>query len=784
MAIMEFDNIATTMIEREQQRQTKGVNAIWTGEAAVNDWNDRPLYEKNNWNVGERDAEDIKLAIEERSVFVDKQVETKESSVEQCNEAVQAMEAGDCSKFSQLPQFMREYYARKTFRKFFGRDTFDAENPFPPLDDEMKQRLEEEGMVNNPAFRIALNLLIERNAIDKEGNNIVPNIKEYDTYLNQRMLTKSLEIPSAENIAKLQNDYTENQLEEKLAKYEEKQLFLAKNLFMTQLGRIDINNDNGTSQQYTGKISELYAHSSRTAMILPPGDSNQQNEMLEAWRERALSSEAIKKKRCATHDFYRRVIHVNGDLKTPFKEIKLMGTKWLWHPSHWKHKPTTFFRNYGLNLALGGLGNTFNTNGYVDDNGRFGHVYMRAKKGSPYECGAILFGFENSSPGERSAIGQKHGGKAIGHDITPFYSNTSVAGKKYSGREVDLSHFKPEELSLLLRSFEGLYKKLQRRAKTDEAAKTKLNELNQKLSDGYMSATELANFMTSLGMDKEFAISSAKAGRSVKDSPYPNNQIPENMYQPEVDQVEEAQLNPRFKANMDSVKAKANYVDRLRHQWDEMASHTPVSFLNSPHFDMMRDAFQNYLKAFDNIMAGKNAEGTAYRPNASELSDNDFNHLRACEQIMISRAKGYQRAKRLQKQGGIENHTSQQGKDRLAMSIKIASFETDVRRGQENTFGQEAQNGFHTKAQEEEIKKNEARTLLAGDVQREIQKAENRNNRNNRHAGNRNANNRNAGNQNANNLNTGNRNNTKKKSGLNSVKPKKTNPGGKGPTGP
>ena len=715
MPLTVMDRLAKRFIERDKKRVNPGINSAWTGEAAEAGWAERPLYERNNWNVGEQDENDIYQALVSGERFTDRQVETKESTVQQCNEAVQKMQLGDCSYFSHLPPFIREYYGRRALRDFFGTDTFSRNYPLPPLDDIMKRRLQADDKLNDPVFRIALNMLIERNAVDTENNPIANRIREYDQYLNQLMVKRMLDVPEDQDLVNLQNKkhYTNDQIARKREKYEEKQIFVAKNLFMMQLGRIDIKNENGTTEPYRGKIAELIAHSSRTSIILPPGDSDQQLQVLEAWRKRARQRGGLSKYRLATHDFSKRVLKTTGFTKEEYKELKL---KWSV-----KSKWFSLFRNYGIDIALGGLGRSFNGNDFIDDNGQFGHIYMCAKTGSEYECGSILMGFENSAPGATSGIGQHHGLKAVGHDVTAFYSGTTTVGSRYDGREVDLSHLEPEKLAMLLRDFEEMYHKLQIEAKTDEEAKNRLNRLNEQLTGDYMNARELANFMTSLGIGKDFAIESVKAGRSLMNAPYAHNRVDAAMYQVEANDVALARINNEDVARMDAVKNKANYVDKLRYQWEKMASHTAFSFLNSDEFTDMKNSFQKYLKAYDNIMAGKTSDGRQFRVNSSELSAQDSLYLRQCEKEMIINAKKYHDEKVRKKEGGFEKHKTQQGQDRDVMSMNLANFEEGL--NEEQSFGEKLKTGFHTKKQAEEIKKDEARKLLDKDVEKYLRQA-------------------------------------------------------------
>ena len=71
---------------------------------------------------------------------------------------------------------------------------------------------------------------------------------------------------------------------------------------------------------------------------------------------------------------------------------------------------------------------------------------------------------------------------------------------------------------------------------------------------------------------------------------------------------------PRLKYKLDDL-LKRVYVDDMRRQWNQMSSHTLFDAWNSDEFKAMDKALGKYLKAFDNIMAGKTVDGKAFRPS-------------------------------------------------------------------------------------------------------------------------------------------------------------------------
>lgn len=147
--------------------------------------------ERNNWNVTANEMKGIEEALRDEQPFTDSRIETDESSLDQINDAVRRMRSGDVSKYNHLPRFLREYYCRKALTEVFGSDS-----EFPPLDDAMKKKLA--AMTVRPEFRDAISGLITRGAVDAQGNSLVPRLREYGAYLNERMLADTLKPVSAE----------------------------------------------------------------------------------------------------------------------------------------------------------------------------------------------------------------------------------------------------------------------------------------------------------------------------------------------------------------------------------------------------------------------------------------------------------------------------------------------------------------------------------------------------------------------------------------------------------
>lgn len=524
------DNLARKFLDLEKRRTEGEFTALWREN---NDPYGVSVAERNNWNVAAADMEEIADALRDPQPFRYSKLETEESTLDQINDAVRRMEAGDVSKYNHLPQFLREYYGRRAMAEVFGPNL-----ELPPLDENLKAQLNQ--MTVRPEFRDALTRLIVRNAVDSNSRPIVDRLREYETYLNGRMLADTINPVSEEEANRIRQKYPGEKGEKMLADNLDRQCFIAKSLFMTQLGRIDLTEEDGSRHPYHGSVAELFSHGSRVAFNLPHGEKADQDLVYDAWRKSALNSGVLFKGRFASHEMHRQQVDAEGNLEKPFSEIRLRWKKQLLRAQVYK-KVTTYVGNYGMNIPMGGMGRRFNRTDAIDDQGSFGHLYVRTRKGDATHSGSILMGFENAQPKKESCIGQLHNFNAFSHDLSAFYSSRATFGMPIGGREANLSHMKPADLAGVLTQFELAYKTLQARSKTDPAAARKLTALNQTLCGSHLSAQKLANLMTSLGVEKRNAVRCVNAARNPKDANYTAHarSYRRDLYEVEPDKVNE-----------------------------------------------------------------------------------------------------------------------------------------------------------------------------------------------------------------------------------------------------
>ena len=514
--------------------------------------------------LSDNEMKTIRDLMDKNEVFVNRIVEVNESTVNDRNKAIEAIKKGDISLFNHLPAFLKEYFGRQKLNEFFGDNKHFKKGEIPKfseLSDEEKAKLAKS--TRDPIFRSIINTMILRRVRDSKDSDAWIRLREYDAYMNQQLIMQTLEPMEEADKKRLKTEQRKlkkskydgrESAETMIANNTTKQRHLAKTMFLMQLGRFDMfetvkigNNAKTTSTPYGQTVSEALGHGSRVGFSLPAGNKDVQQKLFKAWQGDAAG---LMFGRFATHEFHRKK---KGDNKNTFKEIRLKGLKFSFKKmftNFHEERPSSRSDNYGLNIALGGLGKEFNKS-VIDDQGKFAHIYNRYRMGDENTCGGMLVGIENSAPGGTcvsnlkqyfggyngtSCIGELHNAKAISHGQSAFFSSKENYGDQYGGRVIDLSNFDANNLITIIGKFNEKYSELQRLCmskdkKTSDIAKNNLKTINRVLSGKILNADELYGLLRFCGCTKEEASSYIQEGRSKTGADYPmNKKYPDNMY--------------------------------------------------------------------------------------------------------------------------------------------------------------------------------------------------------------------------------------------------------------
>lgn len=388
-------------------------------------------------------------------------------------DAIHLAEQNEFGSFETLPNLIRNYIGALALRQF--REKF-GENPSLE-NEEIRQYLDRNLM--NAALRAGI-------SAEKTQESTKDLANALDTYMNAGLMKKTMMPPSEQAKSDLSYAHSKAEIKEMVEKNMERQLVMAKTMLLAQIGKYDVIDKNGLSHALEVPVYETLVHGNRTNFILPAGEDS--GNVINAFMgQNGGSGAGIEKRTAATHSVKRRSIKGNGMIGSKSKELRT-------------YNPFKIFGNqYGMDLAVGGIGERGPNKRIITGNGQSGHLYMRAEGGDAKHCGSLLIGIEGSAPGKSNSLGHSHGIRAKKARQSAFLADKSIVGKKVGGREVDLSGISAEKLTVLLNQFSKNYAKLQRDPKGREA----LANINDMLMGKHMDVDKLMKMFAALNINEK-----------------------------------------------------------------------------------------------------------------------------------------------------------------------------------------------------------------------------------------------------------------------------------------
>lgn len=391
---------------------------------------------------------------------------------------IEAAKKGNYADINSVSPLIRNYIGTTAWRSFVEKTKVTA-GEVSLSNEQVKKYVQEH--VLDAGFRVGLSAMKH-----SSPNN---NLKELDEYANEYLLAKTLSTPSKESIDVLSSSIGAKAANKEAAKNLAKQVVLAKTLFLAQLGKYTLR-ENEQATNYTGSIAETFAHGGRTNFILPPNDIN--NEVLKAFEGDKIAKTAeLKSRIAATHSATQRKVNADLSIARESEEEKPKFTQ----------VGKIFSNQYGMDIAIGGIGNMGPNQKPIQADGSAGHMYIRKQPGDTNTCGSLMVGIESAASLKTSYTGHFHTPLAKSSKQSAFLADKFGPGAKTNGKTVDLSGLDSEKLALALKEFEKNYIALQSSQNTK-----KLNQVNEMLSGKRLTGAKLLFMMTNLlGVSKDFA---------------------------------------------------------------------------------------------------------------------------------------------------------------------------------------------------------------------------------------------------------------------------------------
>ncbi len=417
------------------------------------------------------------------------------SSPELTQEALlkEVLRSGDCSNLEVLDPVLRNLAACK-YMEGISISTV----PATPAD-AVNALFKKDGVsaLMNPLFRIGLSILAKGGTLSGGvlAGKSMDFYAEMEDLCNQRIMS-----------ATMYSAPTADQSTDAVQRNHESQVFMAKNLLMCHLGKLQqidtapnvLTGDKIVRERdWSHGMATAFAHCSRIAVSLPSvtgGDS----DMVKGLMGRKEGQRGgFTRRPMATHSLTRK-----SKTKAGSKLVEI------------KAKPTSMIGQYGMNVAVGGLGNEGvpgeqGQKRRIKNDGSGGHIYMHMEEGDSGTYTGYLVGFESDAPGVYNQTGHKHG--AGNPEFMSSFGGlrTDEIGDKYGGRVADCSGFNGDAFEQMLTDFDHRFRALQIEAYTNtgKQGQAKMAELMQVcdlLSGAQMTDEQLCfvlgvNDLTQLG---------------------------------------------------------------------------------------------------------------------------------------------------------------------------------------------------------------------------------------------------------------------------------------------
>lgn len=402
---------------------------------------------------------------------------------------IKAAQSGNYATFNDASPLVRNYVGTLAWKKFVSEVNISSSS-LSLNNEQVKKYIQDH--VLDAGFRVGLSAM-KHSSPDNDA------LKEMDEYANEYILAQTLSVPSQERVNALSARVGEKAAQKELEKNAAQQVVFAKTLFLAQLGKYTLK-EGDKKTDYIGSIAETFAHGGRTNFILPFNDVN--NEVVAAFDGEVGKTAKLESRIAATHSATQRKVGADLSVKEESNEEK----------PKYSQVGKIFSNQYGMNIAIGGIGNIGPNQKAILTDGSAGHVYICKQAGKGNTCGSFLIGVESAAASLRrkSFTGHLHTPLAKSSKQSAFLADKFGPGNKTDGKTVDLSGLEPNTLATMLRTFENSYMHLQKN--NPEA----LNKVNEMLAGKRLSENELISLMTNvLNMEQDYVkdvVSDARKG--------------------------------------------------------------------------------------------------------------------------------------------------------------------------------------------------------------------------------------------------------------------------------
>lgn len=365
------------------------------------------------------------------------------------------LEENDYSNFENLDSVMRNVVASSALAKFIKEyEVTKRSNP-----EKLVKRIiekEDRGMgvsgLLNPGLRLGLSLAQKTEGIGEEMKDLFRRLDE--AMSTAVMVSTVTAIPMRRNLEKY---FEDKKVDNPYAKAEEaikankaQQIQIAKRLLLMQLSNFKKIDNNGKEERWDKSMAVALSHCSRVVVTLPEQDTKDSKSLYQErmWRAimtiRGENLAQDNRRGGSTHSVERRKVNDHSGIT---KEKKVL---------------VNMVGQRGMNCAIGGLGYEGVGKKILCNDGSCGHFYSMYKEADTDHYGTLLMGLESDAHGVMNQMGHTHDIHATPEKASSLGGQrVDEVGKKYGGRQCDLTHISAKEIAEKMEQLEQYMERMQ-----------------------------------------------------------------------------------------------------------------------------------------------------------------------------------------------------------------------------------------------------------------------------------------------------------------------------------
>lgn len=421
-------------------------------------------FSKNQAQQGLLDMKDIaELSLFENADGLEawKQEKVSHSNLTREQTMKNILEKNDYSNFENLDGVMRNVVASSALSKFIKKynvtKNSDPKKLCKKIIDKEDRGLGVSGLLN-PGLRLGLSLAQKTEGIDEEWKDFFQRMDEEMS--TQVMVATIINPPIGTNLRKYFSVKGEpdpdRKAREAIKANRAQQIQIAKRLLLMQLSdfkKIEVENGEEKVTDWDKSMAVALSHCSRVVVTLPNQDVaiNTKANHDAMWRSilttKGENTAQDNRRGGSTHSIKRR--KVTNKTKEPAitKEKKVL---------------VNLVGQRGMNCAIGGLGYEGISKQILCNDGSCGHFYSMYKEADATHNATFLMGLESDANGVMNQMGHTHDMHATPEKASSLGGQrVDEVGKKYGGRQCDLSHFTAQEITERMTQLENYMEKMQ-----------------------------------------------------------------------------------------------------------------------------------------------------------------------------------------------------------------------------------------------------------------------------------------------------------------------------------